>query len=364
MTRTQFSRDWERNVLRVADELVDDVDLVYGSLVPYEGALAAPALAARLGKPWVADLQDPWALDEMCLYPSRIHRRVDLARMTRLLSTASAVVMNTPEAVRRVRRSLPELKTTPVVSIPNGFDPILFERLEATATSRDDGKFRIVHTGYLHTDLGRRVRRTNRARRLLGGMLIPIDILTRSHVFLLQALERLGKGSPELRSLVEVHLAGIASASDRAFPTDADAAIFHGYLPHQESVALLLSADLLFLPMHNLPPDTRAGIVPGKTYEYLRSGTPILAAVPAGDAHDLLSRSVNAHLCRPDDIDGMARVIELRVRSWLESPQPASPDPELWAPYEHPHLTARLAHLFDDVLGANTARVAVATNND
>ncbi len=32
------------------------------------------------------------------------------------------------------------------------------------------------------------------------------------------------------------------------------------------------SADLLFLPMQNLPPGVRATIVPGKTYEYLASG--------------------------------------------------------------------------------------------
>ena len=59
------------------------------------------------------------------------------------------------------------------------------------------------------------------------------------------------------------------------------------------------SADLLFLPMHDLPPGRRAGLVPYKTYEYLAAERPILAAVPDGDARDILSRVSHATLCRP-----------------------------------------------------------------
>ena len=49
------------------------------------------------------------------------------------------------------------------------------------------------------------------------------------------------------------------------------------------------SADLLFLPMHDVPPGSRVGIVPGKTYEYLAWETPILAAVPDGDIAEILT---------------------------------------------------------------------------
>ena len=64
-----------------------------------------------------------------------------------------------------------------------------------------------------------------------------------------------------------------------------------GYLAHDETVALLRSADLLFLPMHDLPEGRRATIVPGKTYEYLASRRLILAVVPDGDARDLLAHA-------------------------------------------------------------------------
>ena len=59
--------------------------------------------------------------------------------------------MNTPEAARRVRERFPELAGKAVVAIPNGFDA---DDFAGPAPARDDGTFRIVHTGYLHTAFG------------------------------------------------------------------------------------------------------------------------------------------------------------------------------------------------------------------
>ena len=72
------------------------------------------------------------------------------------------------------------------------------------------------------------------------------------------------------------------------------------------------SADLLFLPMQNLPPGRRSSTVPGKTYEYLATGRPILAAVPPGDTSDIL-QAVGHTVCGPDDIDGIAAAIAAAI---------------------------------------------------
>ncbi len=80
------------------------------------------------------------------------------------------------------------------------------------------------------------------------------------------------------------------------------------------------SADLLFLPMHDLPAGRRAGLVPQKTYEYLAAGRPILAAVPDGDARDLLDASGVARLCRPADAAAMAAAVAAEAAaSWTAS---------------------------------------------
>ena len=269
--------------------------------------------------------------------------------MRRLLGKADAVVMNTPEAMERVQHAFPELRSRLVVSIPNGFDAADFA---AAASQRHDrSTFRIVHAGYLHTDEGLRLRGMSRARRLLGGRYLEADMLTRSHVFLLEALGLAIDADPSLAETVEVVLAGVVSDTDRRIAAEAKVAVqVPGYVSHAETVALLRGADLLFLPMHDLPAGTRAGLVPGKTYEYLAAGTPILAAVPDGDARDLLAASGNAALCRPADCEAMARAIADAVARWRAGDPPARPAEEVLARYERRHLTAELAEVFDAVL--------------
>jgi glycosyltransferase involved in cell wall biosynthesis len=112
------------------------------------------------------------------------------------------------------------------------------------------------------------------------------------------------------------------------------------------------SADLLFLPMHGLPAGHRARIVPGKTYEYLASRRPILAAVPEGDARDLLRRAGSALLCGPSDVDGMADAIATQVDRRQRGEAAPEPDEQVLADYERRALTTRLAEVFDGVVSA------------
>ena len=114
---------------------------------------------------------------------------------------------------------------------------------------------------------------------------------------------------------------------------------------------LLRTADLLFLPMHELRPGERAGIVPGKTYEYLASGRPILAAVPEGDARDLLEEAGGAILCPPADVDCMAAAVRTQLERFRAGKPGASPSPEVVARYEYRNLVARLAEVFDRAAG-------------
>jgi glycosyltransferase involved in cell wall biosynthesis len=343
--RSPFSRWWVEGAVeagrRAAREV--DVDLIYASMSPFETAEAAARLAKELGTPWVADLRDPWALDDWLVYPTRIHRRLELRRMRKALAPADAVIMNTPEAAAQVQRRFPELAA--VHTIPNGFDGADFD---GSPPRRGDGNFRVVHAGFVHVRDGKGHRPTMAVRQLLGGAVRGLDAGSRSHVYLLRAVQQLLERRPDLRGRVEVHLAGILSEADRAVP-GFELVTAHGYLPHDETVALLRSGDLLFLPMHDLPEGRRARIVPGKTYEYLAARRPILAAVPDGDARDVLSAAGNAFVVRPKDVDGMARVIEEQAdRAAAGSPPPA-PDEELLRGYERRELTARLAEVFDQV---------------
>ncbi len=343
--RSPLARWWEAQAVALGRG-AGPVDLLFATLVPYETAVPAVRLARELGVPWVADLQDPWALDEMWIYPTDLHRRRDLRRMEQVLATAAMVIMNTPEAARRVRRAFPRLDPSRVVCVTNGYDAGDFD---GPPPARDDDAFRIVHTGTMHTDLALRHRGL---RRLLGGRGYDVDILPRSHVYLLEALDRLRAADARAASRAEVHLAGPLTAGDRRIAEAAAARVrLHGYLPHAETIALVRSADLLFLPMHDLPGGERAGLVPGKTYEYMASGRPILAAVPDGDARDFLAACGTARLCRPSDARAMAQV----VAGEMERRERGDPDPvgdrAAVERFERGRLATQLAEVFDLALG-------------
>jgi glycosyltransferase involved in cell wall biosynthesis len=339
-----WERWWREHVVPLAVEAGADAELVHASIAPYASWQAALAVAHRLQKPLVVDFEDPWALDEMLVYPSRFHRRADLRRMRRTVLAADAVVMNTDEARTRLVETFPELGGR-VATIWNGFARKDFER---PVTLRKDGRFRIVHTGSLHTELGQSQRRFRAVRRALGGSVAGVEFLSRSHVYLLQALERAaGEG---VHDYIEVHLAGVLTDADRAVAERSPAVLLRGFLSHPETVDAVRSADLLFLPMHDLPETSRATVVPCKTYEYLASGRPILGAVPNGDVRDLLASSPTATLCRPVAVDAMAAAIVGRVREW----QTAGPVPDREVPgvdrFEWRRLTGELVALYERLL--------------
>jgi glycosyltransferase involved in cell wall biosynthesis len=333
-----FQRWWTERAVETA-RLTGAVDVVYASMSPFETAAAADRIARERGVPWVADLRDPWALDEWTVYPSALHRRRDESRMRALLGRADAVVMNTREAERETSRRFPELASR-IAVIPNGWDEADFT---GPSPARDDDSFRIVYSGYSHEAPGRRHQRVRLLRAALGGSAPGLGILARSHVYLLEAVARLQAAEPDVAKGIEVHLAGAAprDAADPAFVRR------HGYLSHAEAVQLVRSADLLFLPMQDLPPGVRTRTVPGKTYEYLAAERPILAALPDGDARDMLSGLSDVRMCRPTNVTCMTSALANFVR---EKAQPASQPRAVVLPYERRQLAVALAEVLDSVI--------------
>ena len=348
-----FSKWWVRSAMDAASRVAKGCDLIFATMSPFESGEVAQRLSKRFGIPWVADLRDPWALDEMQVYPSLLHRKLEQARMGRLLSSAALIVMNTPEAVVALRQAFPNLCNKEVLSITNGFDP---EDFASAVPARTDSKFRIVHSGYLHTDSGLRLR-SHRLHHLLGGVESGVDILTRSHTVLLEAIDLWISRRPEVTENIELVFAGQTSKEDREFASSSRAASlvrFAGYLSHGESVELLRTADLLFLPMHNLPPGKRSRVVPGKTYEYMASGRPILAAVPDGDARDFLHNTRSALMCRPDDASAMMEILDRVYKSWKRRDSIVDFDANYISRFERQSLTHTLAQAFSGVLERET----------
>jgi glycosyltransferase involved in cell wall biosynthesis len=360
-TPTMFSQWWIQSATQLGRQVGKGVELVFATMSPFESGEVARQLSLQLGVPWVADLRDPWALDEMQVYPSWLHRKVELRRMERLLSTASLIIMNTPEALKALKSAFPSLCRNHLVAITNGYDDSDFA---AQLPPRNDQKFRIVHTGYFHTDSGMQLRKRN-FYRMLGGAEAGVDILTRSHAVLLQAIGRWCEERPEIKDVLEIVFAGKTSEEDRTIASESPifAMIkFLGYLSHQQSVNLVRTADLLFLPMPTLPAGRRSRIVPGKTYEYMAAGRPILGAVPEGDAKDFISNSGLGVTCRPDDVNGMIQALDQVYADWKDKKSSRLVNERFVSQFERRNLAGSLAAAFNTLLNRSVSSNTAAAS--
>ncbi|MDQ8183734.1 glycosyltransferase [Pelagicoccus sp. SDUM812005] len=337
--------------VRIAQE--KRVKAILVSMSPFEDAHLAREIATRTGLPWIADLRDPWALDEFQVHRTGLHRALARKRMGRSLEGAASIIMNTPEAAKRLRAAFPLLRQTQIHSITNGYDQEDFLP-QASEASRD--KFTIVHAGFLHTRFGFDQRRKSLRYQLLRSTHPGMQALSRSHYYLLQALANWAQEHPAEANRVELVLAGSLNETDTRTVEDSrvkELVRCPGYLNHQESVSCIAHADLLFLPMHTLARGDRATFVPGKTYEYMATGNPILAAVPEGDARDFLAASGLARICEPNDAKAIQQHLRASYLSWERAEPRPEPDHKFIAQFERQHLTEKLASVLLDVTHRN-----------
>jgi glycosyltransferase involved in cell wall biosynthesis len=335
-----------RSLSCAGSDLVETLrpDLILVTASPFEDLDVARHLSQEFRIPWVADLRDPWALDEFQVAKSRWHRRIAIRKMKQVLQSASLVVMNTPEACSRLRKVFEGGVGPRIIWITNGYDE---EDFRSRVPSREDGHFLIVHTGALHSEKGLRQRRRAMPYRLFGKVQPGVEFLPRSHFYLTKALEQWVAQEPERFDDVRVVLAGVATHTDQQIVERSPVAPmvnFTGYLAHRESVRILRQADLLFLPLHQVADSQRSSIVPGKTYEYMASGRRILAAVPSGDAREMLQAAGCAYLVEPDDEEGILSGLRLAYSEWASAThEPVDWNGDFVKRFERRRLTARLA---------------------
>ena len=108
-----------------------------------------------------------------------------------------------------------------------------------------------------------------------------------------------------------------------------------------------MRCDLLLV---NLYPGEKSWI-PGKLYEYLYAGKPILALIPEGDCADLIRKTGTGIVVDPDDSEQIADVIYDFYRKWESGNLTINPNWDLIKQFERKNLTERLANVFEECLG-------------
>ncbi|MBL8756516.1 MAG: glycosyltransferase [Planctomycetes bacterium] len=334
-------------------------DVVLATMSPFELADPALELGERHDVPVVFDLRDPWALDGVQSHRTWWHGRRARARMRRRLRGCAGLVVNTPECVGLFRREAPWLPAERVVAITNGWDAAEFA---PPAPLVEPGpKLTLLHAGtFLCGELYAHERPL---RRWLGWLRWSAESIApagRTPQPLLAALASLRANGSAAGREVRLRCVGMVDAALQRCVAEsgvADAVELVPYRPHATLLAELRAADALFLTLHGLSPGARSRIVPGKTYEYLASGRPILAGLPPGDARDFVAASPRAFVADPCDAPGLAFQLERLHAAWRRGEFRGAAMPPWLAACERRALAGRLATFLGDVVAGFRPRL-------
>jgi glycosyltransferase involved in cell wall biosynthesis len=221
---------------------------------------------------WIVDMRDPWSewgfLDSIKAGPraKAKHKKLEHAVLTK----ADEVITITPFYVRQFER----LSGRTVTLVTNGFDEKDFENFKVMKSD----KFRIRHVGVVNEKCDPR----------------PF----------MNAVAALCDENEEIRKNIEVEFVGEVNAAFQTFvrsnTTLADVTKFTRTVSHEKLMEFYASSAVLLLILTGYK--DAEGYMPGKLFEYLATGLPVLGVGPvAGDAADLMLRAKAGEMVESTD---------------------------------------------------------------
>ncbi len=264
-----FARRAGSNICRTGN-----FDLIYSTSPPDSTHLAAGWLSRKYSLPWVADFRDPWISLYLRNSPTPLHRSIH-RRMERSISRADVVLVTTDWHKEVLEERYPHSR---VVKIANGYIQEDFAGIDCRP-SREE-MFHITHCGML----------------TLGRSSAPI----------LKGLSLLAERHPGLIDRIRVRFIGPRESGNEQWVEHFGLermVEFVDNLPHSKCVEMEAESHVLLLIKHDDP--RYRGLVPGKLFEYIGAGRPILAVVPEGEAGNIverLNRGEVAGISDPEDI--------------------------------------------------------------
>jgi glycosyltransferase involved in cell wall biosynthesis len=319
---------WKRKAVAQALALHRETpfDLVFCTAPPFTDFLIGRAIKKKINRPLVFDYRDPWVDYPFKFYPTPLHKWRNVVLERNALRASSHVITTNRRVKELLLHRYRFLTYHDVEIIPQGYDPedfALAKRLGGgkTAKQRDKTKMRITYAGVFWED--------------------------RVPDYFLRALHEVLKERPALRGRIEaVFVGNFRDENYRQITRLAlqDSVTVKGYLPHHQCIFEMLSSDVLWMVVGD-PFGS-----PGKVYEYIGAGKPILGCVPEGFMKTTIEEAGGVTV-GPRDVAGIKQAIfdyyDRFHHGTLRGPSKA-----VIAKYNRETLTGSLVRVFETLLEA------------
>ncbi len=224
-----------------------NIDTIVTSGPPHSLHLIGLELKKDLGVKWFADFRDPWTTIgyhkalKLSSYAEKKHKALE----KEVLNSADTIIVTS----KTTKTEFEALTSKPIEVITNGYD---VEKIENQAL---DEKFTLAHIGSFLSDRNPRI--------------------------LWKALKELIKENKDFRNDFQLKLIG--ATSQEVLDTISEFGLTDyvqnlGYVSHQEAVQHQRKSQVLLLI--EIDSEDTKSIIPGKLFEYMVSGRPILAIGP------------------------------------------------------------------------------------
>jgi glycosyltransferase involved in cell wall biosynthesis len=317
---------WKRRAVRKALELhaVNHFDMIFATAPPFSDFLIAAEIKRRINKPLVFDFRDPWVDYPFKFYPTPIHRLRHVQLERRAVRASSHIVVTNRNVKELLIARHKFLTYHDVDIIPQGFDP------EDLASARQAGgscvpkspsKMRVTYAGIFWEDR------------------VPDHFL--------QALAQLLKERPRLHGRIEAVFIGKFREENSRLVVRLglqDSVRVLDYLPHDECFREILASDVVWMVVGD-----NVGS-PGKTYEYIGAGKPILGLAPEGFIKQTILEA-GGRVVEPHDVEGIKTALVTFFEEY-EHHTLCPPTPDVIAKYDRMKLTRQLVGIFESLIAS------------
>ena len=225
----------------------NNIETIVTSGPPHSLHLIGLELKQKLDIKWFADFRDPWTTIgyHKSLRLSRFAAKKHKALEHKVLNTADTIIVTS----KTTKSEFQAITTQPIAVITNGYDT------EEVGKQTLDSKFSLAHIGSFLSE--------------------------RNPLILWKSLVELLNEIPDFKSHLEVKLIGAVSQEvlETINKYKLDPFLNNlGYVSHKEAVTHQRKSQVLLLI--EIDSDDTRSIIPGKLFEYMVSGRPIIAIGP------------------------------------------------------------------------------------